>query len=195
MIRMIKRFKRDFTPKFHSERINEIKKIKEPSKIFVGSSGDMFGDWVPKNWILSVLDVVKKFPQHTFQFLTKNPKRYREFKFPKNCWLGTTVDGTERTSSNIVSLMAGRKTGVKDGQVYNNIMFVSFEPLLHDFDGGFYGVDWIIIGADSTLGAKRPPIEWADNLIKEARKTGAAVFVKDNYSYPQKIKEFPKIKT
>lgn len=152
----------------------------------------MFGEWVPKEWIQAVLDEIRKYPQHTFQLLTKNPKRYREFKFPENCWLGTTMDGTERTQNNIVYLMAGRETRIENRKVINNKVFISFEPLLAEIETGFPGVDWIIIGANSNKGALKAPDTWADDLIAKARKYGTAVWVKDNYNYHTKIKEFPR---
>ena len=35
-------------------------------------------------------------------------------------------------------------------------------------------------------------IDWTDSLIKLARENNIAVFIKDNYGYPKRIKEFPK---
>lgn len=55
-------------------------------------------------------------------------------------------------------------------------------------------VSWIIIGADSNRGAKKSPVEWATKLIKRARNENVAVWIKDNYGYPETIKEFPRIK-
>ena len=67
-------------------------KRRRPSKIFVCDCGDLWGEWVPNEWIEEVLKVVKKCPQHTFQFLTKNPQRYLDFEpLPDNSWAGTTV--------------------------------------------------------------------------------------------------------
>ncbi len=56
------------------------------------------------------------------------------------------------------------------------------------------GISQIIIGANSTRGAKKPPKEWADILIDYARNTNTAVWMKDNYGYPERIKEWPKCK-
>jgi len=56
-------------------------------------------------------------------------------------------------------------------------------------------LDWIIIGADSTRGAKKPPQKWADWLIETAMEYNIPVFIKDNYGYPEIIKEFPKVKS
>ena len=82
--RIAKRFFKDnpnYEPKFYPERLKEPYTLKKPSKIFVCSMADLFGDWVKMNWIERVIKVVKENPQHTFQFLTKNPKRYLEFEF------------------------------------------------------------------------------------------------------------------
>lgn len=187
--RIEKRFKNNLMePKFNHKALLEPCRLKKRSKIFVGSSGDMWGRWVSKELIVKVLNVCFFAEKHTFQFLTKNPSRYKDFYLPFNAWYGTTVDGTSRTEKNTnllldalsIDRIPGRKT------------FISFEPLLKYPKGlDLKGIDWIIIGADSTPGAKKPPIEWADGLIKQARNAGAAIWIKNNYNYPKIIREFP----
>ena len=179
--RIEKRFGRDMTTPIFRDKYLKDKMPKEPSKIFVGSSGDMWGDWVPAEWINRVLDVVENNPDHTFQFLTKNPKRYVEFELPKNGWYGTTDDGTDRTKDNIFELT----------NISYRTTFISFEPLLERVEFFDPLMDWIIIGANSNKGAKRPPIAWADSLIIHAQLFDIPVWVKDNYGYPLKTKEFP----
>ena len=39
-----------FSPHFWSERLSKPGRRKKPAKIFVSSMGDLFGDWVPRNW-------------------------------------------------------------------------------------------------------------------------------------------------
>ena len=126
------------------------------------------------------------------QFLTKNPSRYDDFYCwdMKNCWFGTTDDGTPQTKNNIRDLIIS----VDYPAI---ITFASFEPLLAEITSPHLSLhmkflDWIIIGADSNRGAKKPPKEWADRLIDVARENDTAVGVKDNYGYPEIIKEFPK---
>lgn len=193
--RLNERFNYSMAPQFHSRRLNDVASLRAPARIFVCSTGDMWGDWVERNWIEQVLDVVKKYPQHTFQFLTKNPERYLDFDFTPNCWLGTTMDGTCNTSGNVETL------GLKK---CDNIKFCSLEPLLHPVD--FYNLeplhnvcpadlsdmDWIIIGADTNKGAKKPPDRWADNIISDAKECHIPVWVKDNYKYRRTIKQLPK---
>lgn len=179
--RLEKRFGFDMTPKFHPDRLNDVSKLKEPAKVFVGSSSDMFGSWVKKKWIEEVNKMFHRYPQHTFQLLTKNPKRYHNSIFPNNCWLGTTIDTQIRADINLPYM----KRDIA------NIQFISFEPLLEAIKVDLSGIDWIIIGANSNKGAEKPEQKWADDLITEARKHDIAVWVKDNFEYKERIKEFP----
>lgn len=183
---MAKRFGSNLMePKFCPERLNEPAKLKTPSKIFVGSSGDMWGSWVDSELIIDVIHRCATHAQwHTYQFLTKNPQRYFGFVPFPNCWYGTTIDGLPFTHGNLEKLVHSTK-GAK-------VRFISFEPLLGPVHPNLYDIDWIIIGADSTRGAEKPPDKWADTLIDYAKGTNTAVWVKDNYRYSEIIKEWPK---
>lgn len=52
---------------------------RKPSRIFVNSAFDLFHESVPDDWIDKVFAVMALAPQHTFQVLTKRPKRTREY--------------------------------------------------------------------------------------------------------------------
>lgn len=193
MKRMEKRFPGLMRPAFHPDRLETFKrarKVKAGDKVFVGSSGDMWGYWVKTAWISEVLAEVACLNQFTFQFLTKNPDGYREWylsDYP-HCWFGTTVDGNSRTKDNIPDLI--------NSVPENLIRFVSFEPLLCDPTPHLPHIgmlDWIIVGADSTREAVKPPNRWASWLIETAREYNVPVWVKDNYGYPDTIKEFPEV--
>lgn len=185
--RMEKRFKGIMKPAFHPKRLLQPCKVKKSSLIFVGSSGDMWGEWVPPNWIRRVLRICSsKANWHTYQFLTKNPRCYIDFKPLDNCWYGTTCDGTYRTRSNLRTL--------GNSLPKNFIKFVSFEPLLNGVYPNLAEIDWVIIGANSNKGTKKPPKEWADIIIEAARSKSIPVFIKDNYGYNRRIKEFPEKK-
>ena len=185
MNRLKTRFKNIMEPAFHDKRLEQPMGVKSPSFIFTGSSGDMWGRWVDPVWVENVLGVcLIGAPQHTYQFLTKNPQKYGEFKQLKNCWYGTTVDGVANTSRNDLLLIQNTEP--------ETFRFVSFEPLLFmpkfvEWDA----LNWIIIGANSNKGAKKPPTEYATTLIKEAHKRSIPVWVKNNYGYPETIKERP----
>jgi protein gp37 len=51
----------------------------KPRKVFVCSMTDLFGEWVPDEWIDAVFAVMGVLPQHTFQVLTKRAKRMQEY--------------------------------------------------------------------------------------------------------------------
>ncbi len=94
---------RSFEPTFHAERLSMSTNTPLPTdedpgsrRVFTCSMGELFGDWVSEAWIQAVLNVVAEHPEWTFLFLTKNPKRYLEFDFPPNTWLGTTADTQKR---------------------------------------------------------------------------------------------------
>ena len=180
-----------FVPEFHPERLAEPSKLKTPSKIFVCDMADLFGDWVDEEWIEAVVDVATKAPQHTYQFLTKNPQRYEGWMFPKNCWLGTTVES---------ELEAGRIQQLNHAvHVDDNVAFVSFEPLLGPIKGTIEGIDWAIIGELTGVPMTQDQIHevrtWADDIILQAKFSGIPVFVKNALGaiFPQR--EFPRVKT
>jgi protein gp37 len=122
-----------FTPTFHPERLQEPLKVKKPSRIFVGSMADLFGDWdwkmgpgsITRDYIMyCIFETMEQCPHHTFIFLTKNPKGMQGFDFPDNCWCGTSVENQEKADERIPELLrANCKT-----------LFVSYEPVLGPID-------------------------------------------------------------
>jgi len=58
--------------------------------IFVQDMGDLFEESVPAEFILKILGHLREYPENTYLFQTKNPKRYFEFEkeFPENSLLG-----------------------------------------------------------------------------------------------------------
>lgn len=67
-----------FEPTLHRYRLNQPERKKEGRTVFVCSMADLFGRWVPTEWIRDVLDACQRAPQHRYLFLTKNPARYLE---------------------------------------------------------------------------------------------------------------------
>jgi len=208
-----------FTPTFHPERLQEPLKVKKPSRIFVGSMADLFGDWewVDKSGgfvaysadvISSILNIAEQCPQHTFIFLTKNPKGMQGFDFPDNCWCGTSVENQEKADARIPELL----------RVDCKTLFVSYEPALgpvnfqHSLNlcvntacmyrgkafckvsCEYYpqrNLNWLIIGAQTGPGAVKPHHTWISGAISQARNANIPVFVKDNVNWFSKIQEWP----
>ena len=146
-------------PQIFVERLDEPYKIKKPSKIFVCSVADLFGDWIGDDWIELIMKVTRDNPQHTFQFLTKNPVRYLDFNFPENCWLGATITGKNH-KDDLLRLLWLSKVPNK------NKRFVSIEPLLGKINQGTLldNFDLVIVGAMTGVGAVPPKKEWIDGI-------------------------------
>jgi protein gp37 len=142
--------------------------------VFVCSMADLFGEWVPKEWIDQVLDVCREQSQWTYLFLTKNPKRYQEFDFPDNCWIGATVDTQARAEPSVAALSAAKA----------RVKFISCEPLLEEvLFSGLDEIDWVIIGCQSAAGTSpefQPRWEWVKDVTVYAFRAGCKVFWKPN---------------
>lgn len=67
--------------------------------IFIGSMTDMFGEWIPAEWIERILEHCRKYPYNTYLFQSKNPIRFLEFlnHFPMHTIFGTTIESNRYT--------------------------------------------------------------------------------------------------
>lgn len=185
-----------FEPTFHKYRLDEPKKIKKPARIFVCSMADLFGDWIPDEWILEVLKVVEKCPQHTFFFLTKNPSKYYSFKFPDNAWVGASAVNRPDEKVQYMddgSFIVTTAHCIADTMAFLLRSFLSIEPLLNDVaaDIDFDFIDWVIVGAQTGPGAVPPKPEWVQKIIDACRAVGVPIFLKNNLKWPEKIQEYP----
>jgi len=168
-----------FEPTFHSHRLGEPGRRRKSEVIFVSDMGDLFGEWVPSEWIDQVLQVIRDCPWHSFLLLTKNSRRYGEFSLPENCWAGTTYTGPADE----------RRIWDLPLTTHPNL-WVSYEPSLGPYPrmwaGGY--IRWIVVGAQSGSGAVAPRPEWIRDLL-DARDQmgdeGAKVFFKDNLVWPE----------
>lgn len=167
-----------FAPTFHTYRLDWPQKVKNGANIFVGSMADVFGEWVPDEWIERIFDACDKAPQHNYIFLTKNPKRYIELAEKKllrtgdNYWYGSSTPTPE--------------TEFFFHDQVNT--FVSIEPILAPFteltdaNGVAKKVDWVIIGAETgNRKAKvKPEFDWIKEIVLSADSAGVPVFMKDS---------------
>ena len=184
-----------FDPTFHRYKLDEPQHWKKPRNIFVCSMADLFGEWVPDEWIEQVFAACEKAPWHRYIFLTKNPSRlmlmaaakdveegekYRPEDMEKikghtplpkhdNWWFGSTLDNKD----------------ARRFQRWGYHSFVSIEPLTEFMDVGIgsFGSDkWVIIGAETGNRKDKvvPKREWVDNIVEAASITGMKVFMKES---------------
>jgi protein gp37 len=142
--------------------------------VFTCSMADLFGRWVPSQWIQAVLDVAEANPQWNFLFLTKFPIRLQEFEFPDNAWVGATVDAQARIPSVEASFE----------QVTAKVKWLSCEPMLERLTFSRLDLfDWLVIGgaSNSTQTPEfRPPREWLNHLEDQAAAANCQVYEKTN---------------
>ncbi len=176
--RMYKRFKWNTEIKFNIDWMDALPGALKPSKIFTGSTMELFGDWIKPAWIRDILQVVSALPWHTFIFLTKQPQNLTKWSpFPENCWVGVTATNEDTWIEAL--------HGLYDYEA--RVKFISFEPLLNRIilrnlnllDPKI--INWIIIGQQTPPSVKtQPKIEWIREIVEAAGKAKIPVFLKDN---------------
>ena len=213
-----KRWKRSFDVSLHPEKLRQVKKLPSGSKVFVNSMSDLFHGKVPFSFIEEVVDAIKSRPDVIFQVLTKRPERIRDFLhyhgytlrggdhlydywLPSNLWLGVSVE-MRQYASRINELLYLKNEDPK----LPSTMFVSFEPLIGNVGKvDLNGIDWIIIGGESGPHHRPMNIEWARNLIVQAKEQNVKVWMKqlggirpggniEDFPEDLRLREFPEYK-
>src|SRR5690606_16831381 len=118
---------------------------------------------IPEDYIAHVASVMRLADWHTYQILTKRPKRMeklltgrlREAASAPHIWWGVTVENRKHGLPRIDAL---RRTGAA-------MKFLSIEPLLEDL-GTFdlTDIDWVIVGGESGPGARPLEIDWVVSI-------------------------------
>lgn len=163
-----------FAPTFHRYKLDEPKSWTKPRTIFVCSMADLFGEWVPDEWIEEVFEACKAAPQHRYLFLTKNPNRYSDIMcraVPENAWLGASYTGEGEYKR--ISVVKSR--------------FLSIEPLLAPISQATANTialwnDWVIIGAETGArnGKVTPERAWVEQIVRSCKAVGTPVFMKES---------------
>lgn len=176
-----------FLPVLIPERLHIPRRMRVPAdaaanparaNVFVCSMSDLFGKWVPQDWIDAVLAEIETAQAWRFLTLTKFPQRLAAQQWPANVWAGASVDRQPRAA---VAERAFR-------DVRAGIRWLSCEPLLEPLRFADLSVfDWLVIGGQSATNqpsgrvpASYPEPAWVDDLIAQAKAAGCAVFVKSN---------------
>jgi protein gp37 len=159
------------------EKLADPLKWKTPRRIFVNSMSDMFHEDIPEEYIAHVASIMRLADWHTYQILTKRPKRMeslltgrlREAAVARHIWWGVTVENRKHGLPRIDAL---RRTGAA-------MKFLSIEPLLEDL-GPFdlTGIDWVIVGGESGPGARPLEQDWVISIQKQCSEAKVPFFFK-----------------
>lgn len=181
-------------PTFRSQSLNAPKATKVPPgadkdarlrNVFTCSMADLFGRWVPVEWINAVMLAVRGNPQWSFLFLTKFPQRFAEIEIPSNAWMGTTVDMQARVA-NAEKAFAKLTRGVR---------WLSVEPMIEPIRLERPDLfNWVVIGGASRSDrtpAWQPPYRWIESLVRQCDDAGVPVYMKSNLGIANRVLALP----
>jgi protein gp37 len=177
-----------FEPAFHEYRLTcpANTKLRESSderdgRVFVCSMADLFGKWVPNDWIEKVFAACAASPQWEYLFLTKWPKRYSMLATLPKAWFGASIikqGDVERIERDMTAFP------VHDGIV----RWISLEPMLEPIV--FSDLSWcdlVVIGSqtgtnqpDGWFGPFSPNFEWVADVVAQCRAANVPYYLKPN---------------
>lgn len=170
-----KRFHTNFPNGFrftlHPERLNEPRKWRKPSRVFVNSMSDLFHEDMPVDFLQEVFAVMNDCPKHVFQILTKRHERMLELApqlpWGDNIWMGVSVEN-QRYVHRVDYLR----------QVPAKVRFLSCEPLLGALELNLTGIHWVITGGESGHKARPCDPNWVRGIRDQCLREGVAYFHK-----------------
>lgn len=174
-------------------------------RVFCASLADWLDNAVPIEWLIDLLDLIRRTPDLDWLLLTKRignfEARLREAKdaidfdkqrdlwlfikawlngeeIPQNVWAGASIVNQEEADRDIPKLLTVRAP----------IHFLSMEPLLgpvHIRDhwlihhhSGDAAIDWVIVGGESGPGARPMHPDWARALRDQCAVAGTPLLFK-----------------
>lgn len=172
---LTKRFSKNFPNGFdltqHPERLEEPKRWRKPSRIFVNSMSDLFHEEVDISFLKDVFEVIRETPWHIYQILTKRPERVlqlaSQLDWHENIWMGVSVENQNYVHR--VDLLR---------QVPATVRFLSCEPLIGSLQLNLADIHWVIVGGESGLKHRLMQVEWAQSIRDQCQAAGVAFFFK-----------------
>ncbi|MEA5620749.1 phage Gp37/Gp68 family protein [Cronbergia sp. UHCC 0137] len=169
--RFPKNFPQGFKLTLHPERLEQPKKWRSPSRIFVNSMSDLFHKDVPFAYLQEIFAVMRETPWHIYQILTKRDQNLAELasklEWSENIWVGVSVENQQ---------YAHRIDALR--QVPAKVRFLSCEPLLGSLSLNLEGIDWVIVGGESGFHHRPMNPEWVRDILHQTREVEVAFFFK-----------------
>lgn len=194
----------------HPMALDVPERRKKPTTWFVNSMSDLFHQDVPDEFISAVFATMVRCPQHTFQILTKRPKRMRAWfdtydeadRITRRGRVQNQLDFRSTTPRTVIdawplpNVWLGTSIESDTYAFRANFLrrtpaavrFLSLEPLLGPLPSlSFDGIDWVIVGAESGRGARPMDDDWVRDIRDRATVAGARVFFKQRADNGRKI--------
>ena len=170
-------YEQGFDLRLVPRKLSEPLKWSTPKTIFVNSMSDLFQKDVPDRFIEHVARVMQMADWHTYQVLTKRADHLRDMlrgplAFAANLdhiWWGVSVEDQKYGLPRIDAL---RDTPAA-------LRFLSVEPLLEDLgEINLEGIDWVIVGGESGLGARPMKEKWVASIREQCEVANVRFFFK-----------------
>lgn len=182
-----------FAVSLHHEALTTPLRWRKPRLVFVNSMSDLCHARVPDEFLAAVVEVMAATPQHTYQVLTKRPRRLpvldtdrfrmlrhtfaEQHDLPwqgswdlPNLWLGTSIESGDYT---------WRADALR--QASAAVRFLSCEPLLGPLENlDLTGIGWVIAGGESGPGHRPADPGWFRDLRDQCADVGVPFFFKQH---------------
>lgn len=165
-------YEQGFDLKIWNERLEMPLNWKKSRLIFVNSMSDLFHDEIPEEFIKNVFSVMKKAHWHQFQLLTKRPHRMLKIsqsmqEWPSNVWAGVSIES---------QAWVWRSEVLK--AIPAPIKFLSCEPLLGPLKLSLSNLQWVIVGGESGIKARRIDVSWVRDIREQCLIASVPFFFK-----------------
>jgi protein gp37 len=160
-------------------------------RVFVCSMADLFGKWVPDEWIRSVFDACQDAPEWEYLFLTKWPARYSKMPLLEKAWYGASVIRQSDVSRVEKAMKSFSPNGVK---------WISLEPMLEPIT--FEDLSWcdlVVIGSQTSTNQPdghvpefAPEFDWIVDVVNQCRAEGVPYYLKANLGMDRPGMKLPK---
>jgi protein gp37 len=196
-------YEQGFDPRLVATSLDAPLHWKKPRKIFVNSMSDMFGEFVPDEYIDKVVSLECLLLRHTFQNLTQRASRMAKYFAQKDLY-NRILDAAHQWRRNRPELFY---VGISDPRLYlpkhvhlgvsvedrkyglpriehlrqtpATVRFLSIEPLLEDLGTlDLTGIHWVIVGGESGHGARPMHPDWARSIRDQCVAAGVPFFFK-----------------
>lgn len=189
-----------FEPTFHEYRLSAPSNTSKPAsddprsgRVFVCSMADLFGKWVPDEWIEKVFEACQNEPKWQYLFLTKWPARYSQMPLIPRAWYGASViqqSDVARVEADMAKIPPGQSI----------VRWISLEPMLGEIE--FSDLSWcdlVVIGGQTATNQPSGPVsefapdfDWVFNVYKQCRDAGVPCYLKANLGLDKPGMKLPK---
>lgn len=184
---------------FHEGSLLDPLRWRRPRKVFVNSMSDLAHAHITDRQIARVFAVMALGGQHSFQLLTKRPRRLRRLLQLPEFWAevagvvdelrlvgqaraNLVLDGFELPNVWIGTSIESNEYVWRAAELRHtpaSVRFLSLEPLIGPVaDLDLSGIDWVIVGGESGQGHRPLDLGWVRDIRDQCQDKGIPFFFK-----------------